>query len=148
MRTPFRVLSIEVPAPEEDTNASPARHGREPDVGPVARREERLDVIRRVEYAPYPRAHRDQAERVGFTRDVSATGMCLRIDDPEPEGSLLRITQSGLDGQPDRESIARVVWSAPTIDGGCWIGLSLLEPRRPLRVNPLGRVIDTPKEIA
>lgn len=107
---------------------------------PRLRREERLDVVRRVDYAPYPRARTAQSERVGFTRDLSASGMCLRIDVPEPVGSLLRLMQSELNGRPARESIARVVWSSPTVDGGCWVGLALIEPRRPARVGPLGRV--------
>jgi hypothetical protein len=54
--------------------------------------------------------------------------MCLRIDTPEPVGSLLRVTLREVDGKPRLEGIARIVWSSPTIDGGHWIGLSLLEP--------------------
>jgi hypothetical protein len=107
---------------------------------PPLRREERLDVVRRVDYAPYPRARTAQSERIGFTRDLSASGMCLRIDVAEPVGSLLRLMQSELDGRPGRESIARVVWSSPTVDGGCWVGLALIEPRRPKRVGPISRV--------
>ena len=104
------------------------------------RREERLDVVRRVHYAPYPRARTAQSERVGFTRDLSASGMCLRIDAAEPVGSLLRLTQSEIDGRPARESIARVAWCSPTVDGGCWVGLALIEPRRPKRVGAFSQV--------
>jgi hypothetical protein len=112
----------------------------EPTDLPRLRREERLDVVRRVDYSPYPRARVHQRERVGFTRDFSASGMCLRIDTHEPVGSLLRLTQSEIDGRPARESIARVVWSSPTVDGGHWVGLALLEPRRPRHVGASRRV--------
>ncbi|MGI9431944.1 MAG: PilZ domain-containing protein [Myxococcota bacterium] len=107
---------------------------------PKLRREERLDVVRRVEYSPYPRAQTSQGERIGFTRDLSSSGMCLRIDVPEPVGSLLRVSQSEIDGSTTRESIARVVWSAPTVDGGCWVGLAVIEPRRALRAGSISRV--------
>ena len=107
---------------------------------PAPRGETRIEVVRRVEYAPYPRALPSQRERVGFTRDVSASGMCLRLDDSEPLGSLLRVVPSGVDGRPVRESIARVVWSSPTRDGGWWMGLALLEPRPVLQAVPAGRV--------
>jgi hypothetical protein len=56
--------------------------------------------------------------------------MCVRIDTPEPVGSLLRVTLREVDGRPSLEGIARIVWSSPTIDGGHWIGLALLEPGR------------------
>jgi len=119
-----------------EIRAVPAHADQESDLSPGLRREVRLDVVRRVDYAPYPRARTSQCERVGFTRDFSASGMCLRLDAPEPVGSLLRLTQSEIDGRTTQESIARVVWSAPTVDGGWWVGLSLLAPRRPLRVAP------------
>ncbi len=112
----------------------------EPTELPKLRREERLDVVRRVDYAPYPRARTSQGERVGFTRDLSSSGMCLRIDASEPVGSLLRLSQNEIDGSTTRESIARVVWSAPTVDGGCWVGLAVIEPRRALRAGSLCQV--------
>jgi hypothetical protein len=36
-----------------------------------------------------------------------------------------------LDGHPLRESIARIAWSSPTVDGGHWIGLALVEVAQP-----------------
>jgi hypothetical protein len=94
------------------------------------RRERREEVVRHVEYCPFPRARPDQGLRTGFTRDLSASGMCVRVDTPEPVGSLLRVTLREVDGKPRLEGIARIVWSSPTIDGGHWLGLSLLEPGR------------------
>jgi hypothetical protein len=95
------------------------------------RRERREQVVRHVEYYPYPRARSDHGLRIGFTRDISASGMCVRVDTPERVGSLLRVTLREVNGRPTLESIARIVWSAPSIDGGLWIGLSLLEAARP-----------------
>jgi hypothetical protein len=98
--------------------------------GKGTRRERREEVVRHVEYCPFPRARPDQGMRMGFTRDLSPSGMCVRIDTPEPVGSLLRVTLREVDGKPSLEGIARIVWSSPTIDGGHWIGLALLEPGR------------------
>ncbi len=95
------------------------------------RREPREEVVRHVEYYPYPRARSDQGLRIGFTRDICPSGMCVRVDTTERVGSLLRVTLREVDGRPTLESIARIVWSAPAIDGGLWIGLSLVEAARP-----------------
>lgn len=103
-----------------------------------ARRERRHEVVRHVEYAPFPRISARQGERVGFTRDISPSGLCLRVEASEPIGSLLRVIASAVDGRPTRESIARVVWCSPTADGAFWLGLSVLERGRPAsaRVAP------------
>lgn len=127
---PLRAVRSHTRPPDESIDVDG-----EPTELPKLRREERLDVVRRVDYAPYPRARTSQGERVGFTRDLSSSGMCLRLDVPEPVGSLLRVSQSEIDGSTTRESIARVVWSAPTVDGGCWVGLAVIEPRRALRAG-------------
>jgi hypothetical protein len=95
---------------------------------PVSRRREvREGVVRDVEYCRFPRACADQRPRIGFTRDVSPTGLCLRVDVPEPVGSLLRVVVRGIDGAPRREGITRVTWSRPSSDGGHWLGLALVE---------------------
>ena len=94
------------------------------------RREPRQEVVRHVEYCSFPRARSDQRLRLGFTRDLSPSGMCIRVDAPERVGSLLRVTLREVDGQPRLESIARIAWSSPTIDGAHWVGLSLLKPGR------------------
>ena len=99
------------------------------------RRGPRVEVVRHVEYYPYPRARSDQGLRIGFTRDVSPSGLCVRVDTPERVGSLLRVTLREVDGRPMLESIARIVWSAPSIDGGLWLGLSLVEAARPRPVR-------------
>jgi hypothetical protein len=107
------------------------------DGGCAARREERVDVVRLVEYAPYPRVFAHQQGRLGFTRDLSPSGMCLRVEAPERVGSLLRIAVRDVDGRPAREAVARVAWRSGAADGAFWIGLSLVEacPRRPLRAR-------------
>jgi hypothetical protein len=48
-----------------------------------------------------------------------------------------------VDGQPRLESIARIAWSSPTIDGAHWVGLSLLKPgrRQPVLVRHTPRVV-------
>lgn len=91
------------------------------------RREVREEVVRDVEYCRFPRVCADQRPRIGFTRDVSPSGLCLRVDVAEPVGSLLRVAVRGIDGAARREAIARVVWSRPTADGGHWMGLALVE---------------------
>jgi hypothetical protein len=74
---------------------------------------------------------------VGFTRDVSPGGLCLRVETPERSGSLVRIAVRGVDGRPARVAIARVVWSRATVDGAFWIGLQVVEDcaKKVLRVR-------------
>lgn len=91
------------------------------------RRELREEVVRDVEFCRFPRVCADQRPRIGFTRDISPSGLCLRADVAEPVGSLLRVAIRDIDGAPRREAIARVVWTAPTFDGGHWIGMALVE---------------------
>jgi hypothetical protein len=101
-----------------------------------ARREERVALVRHVEYTPFPRVAAHQRGRLAFTRDVSASGLCLRADAWEPVGSLLRVAVRGVDGRTARVAVARVVWTRPTADGAHWVGLSIVEEcaRRALRV--------------
>jgi len=115
--------------------------------GEGIRREPRQEVVRHVEYSPYPRARSDQGVRVGFTRDLSHSGMCVRLDTPERVGSLLRVTLREVDGQARLESIARIAWSSPTIDGAHWVGLSLLKPgrRQPIPVRHEPRAVSSVK---
>lgn len=117
---------------------------------PISHRTERReDVVRNVEYCRFPRVCADQRPRLGFTRDVSSSGLCLRTDVPEPVGSLLRVVVRGIDGDPRRESIARVVWIEPTLDGGYWMGLALVESgaAQAVRVRSLRRS-PAPVEVA
>jgi hypothetical protein len=99
-----------------------------------ARREPRREVVRQVEYAPYPRVRADQRLRLGFTRDMSASGLCLAIAHGAPVGSLLHVTVRGLDGRATVDSLARVVWERELPDGDFLVGLELhAERRRGLR---------------
>ena len=101
------------------------------------RREERVGVVRHVEYTPFPRVSAHQRGRLGFTRDVSPSGLCLRVEAPERAGSLLRVAVRGVDGRPARVAIARVVWTSEAADGAFWVGLQIVEEcvRRVLRVR-------------
>ncbi len=110
---------------------------RSSDANEGTRREQREEVVRHVEYCPYPRVTAGQHLRVGFTRDLSPSGMCFRVEAPERIGSLLRVTIREVDGQATLERIARIAWSTPTLDGGLWIGLTVLESGRahPIRVR-------------
>ena len=90
------------------------------------RREPRVDALRIVEYARFPRVGAEARPRVGFTRDFSATGMCVGADDASPVGALLRVTVRELDGLPARTTIERVVWCEAQRDGRYWVGLERL----------------------
>ena len=96
--------------------------------GPI-RRESRTDTVRNVEYTRFPRVGPDRGTRVGFTRDLSATGMCIGTDEPESVGSLLRVAIRDLDGRPSPPCIERVVWCSRARDGRHWVGLERLTDR-------------------
>jgi len=87
------------------------------------RREPRMDVVRIVEYTHFPRVDSESTPRLAFTRDVSASGMCIGADEPEPTDTMLRVTLRGVDGDPGITVVDRVVWCSPTQDGRWWIGL-------------------------
>jgi hypothetical protein len=101
-----------------------------------ARKEMRERTVRRVEYAPFPRVGSDTRTRVGFTRDASASGMALGVEEALPAGSLVRIIVQRVDGRPDFDAVARVAWcrqapGAPTGSPAAWLGLALVaEVRR------------------
>ena len=90
------------------------------------RREQREEVVRLVEYAPFPRVRADQRRRSAFTRDISPSGMCLGVDFAEPEGSLLRIIVRCVDGRPTQDLLARVEWCRFHPDGHIWLGISFM----------------------
>ncbi len=99
--------------------------------------EPREDRIKAVQYCRFPRVCADQRFRIAFTRDVSPSGLCVRVDEPEPIGALLRVIPRGVDGEPETERIGRVAWTRPTADGGRWLGIALLdcEQRQPMRLR-------------
>ncbi len=90
------------------------------------RREPRADTVRIVQYTRFPRVGPDSAQHVGFTRDLSAYGLCIGADDPEEPGTMLRVIVREIDGRATRPSIVRVVWCAETGDDRYWIGLEQL----------------------
>ena len=81
------------------------------------RREKREDIIRVVEYSRFPRVAQQQRLRVGFTRDLSKSGMCLGIDEAERVGSLLRLCTRDVEGRPGEARVGRVVWISAARDG-------------------------------
>lgn len=90
------------------------------------RREARRDTVRIVEYTRFPRVGPDPGPRIGFTRDLSASGMCIGTDEAEAVGTLLRVSIRDLDGRPSRPCIERVVWCRHARGGRHWIGLKRL----------------------
>lgn len=103
------------------------------------RREPRQPTVRQVEFSPFPRVAGDTQVRAGFTRDVSASGMVLDVEQALPTGALVRVVVRQVDGRPDFDAVARVAWSRepPRAAGPprVWLGLALLaEVRRLARV--------------
>ena len=125
-----RQLSLDLPGEERSTPRIESRM------------ELREEAVRRVEYTSFPRVGADTLTRVGFTRNVSASGMALGVEEVLPVGSLLRVIVQKVDGRPDFDAVARVAWchenrdrsaSAPT----GWLGLVLVaEVRRGLARVP------------
>lgn len=100
------------------------------------RRERRTSVVRLVEYAPLPRVHADHVVAMGFTRDVSESGMCLSVQWPAATGSLLRVTLHAIDGRAERMAIARVLRCERDATGRHWLGLDLLRADAALEPLP------------
>jgi len=96
-----------------------------------ARLEVREQLVRLVEYAPFPRSSAEQRTRIAFTRDVSASGLCLGATSAEPVGSLLHVTMRCIDGRPTLETLARVTWCSCDAEGRFLVGLRLVGERRP-----------------
>lgn len=80
-------------------------------------KEERVPLIRGIEYCCFPRTHATEGLRTGFTRDVSPSGMCLRVESQEPLGQLLRVVVHRIDGRAEHEQIVRVAWCRPVRRG-------------------------------
>ena len=87
---------------------------------------EREETVRIVEYSRFPRVAPLQNLRVGFTRDLSAAGVCLGVDECEPVGSLLRLSVRDVAGHCADAFIGRVAWTEVGRDGRFWLGLELL----------------------
>ena len=100
------------------------------------RKERREATVRLVQYAPFPRVHRDERWRSGFTLDLSPAGACLRGEEAAAVGALLHVIVRSVDGRPSLESIARVIWSSRGRTGEARMGVALLaaRERRPLRI--------------
>jgi len=87
------------------------------------RSEARRDAVHVLEYSRFPRVAADPGAHLAFTRDLSASGMCISSDQREPVGSLLRVVVRDEEGRPLPARIERVVWCRPAGDGRHWIGL-------------------------
>lgn len=95
------------------------------------RREPREDTVRIVELAPFPRSDSHRTPRVGFTRDLSKSGMCIGVDEAEDVGSLLRVCLREIDGRPAQTAVHRVVWCSAERDGRFWLGLEVMGEAAP-----------------
>jgi len=93
-----------------------------------SRREERDEKIRIVEYSCFPRVAPPQRARIGFSRDISPSGICLGVDRSEPVGSLLRLSLCDIEGRSSDDCVGRVLWNSNERDGRHWLGLELLTP--------------------
>lgn len=102
----------------------------------TVRRVRRDATVRLVEYAPFPRVHRDQQWRHGFTLDLSPRGLCVRAKVVAPIDSLLRIIVRSVDGRPSLDAVARVTWIARTPQEHPRMGLEIVasRDRRPITV--------------
>jgi hypothetical protein len=98
--------------------------------GTDSREQSRSEVVRLVEYSPFPRTSRDARKRIGYTRDEHASGLCLAVDRVENVGALLRVVVRSVDGRATLDSVARVVWCLPRDDGRFWLGLALVAKGR------------------
>ena len=92
----------------------------------LRRREPREAVVRRVDFGRFPRVCAERGLRRGLTHNLSTGGLCLRSEQPEPVGALLKLTVHDEDGRPGTERIGRVAWSRPTSAGEHWMGIALL----------------------
>lgn len=106
----------------------------------LLRRERREELVRLVEFCPFPRATVADGWRLGSTRNLSASGMCLEVEAPVPKDSLLRFTIRRIDGRPTLAGLARVAWCTEGPDGATRVGLEIpaASPRRLARVRPRG----------
>ena len=95
------------------------------------RSEARDEMIRIVEYSCFPRVAPQQRPRIGFTRDISPSGLCLGVDRNEPVGTLLRLCLRDIEGRSGDTCVGRVVWNSSERDGRHWLGLQLLTPAQP-----------------
>lgn len=104
---------------------------------PTVRKVRREATMRLVEYAPFPRVHRDQQWRHGFTLDLSPRGLCVRAKEVAPIGSLLRIIVRSVDGRPSLDAVARVAWVARSPRAHPRMGLEIVasRDRRPVTVG-------------
>jgi hypothetical protein len=112
-----------------DTTTTTFIPGAEADAG-AFRSEVRDEKIRIVEYSCFPRVASQQRSRIGFTRDISHSGICLGVDRSEPVGSLLRLSLRDIEGSTGDTCVGRVVWNSSERDGRHWLGLEVLTPAR------------------
>ncbi len=91
----------------------------------MMRKELREETLRIVEYARFPRLSAERP-RLGFTRDISRSGLCVGVDEAVDVGALLRLSVRDLEGKTASASVQRVVWCTAERDGRYWLGLELL----------------------
>ena len=126
----MRTLSSHAPPePGEHRSQTPRTH--------QLRQEPRRELLRIVEYAPFPRTRGGERERRGSTRNLSSSGLCLQAESAEPVGSLLRVAVCRVDGRPALQALVRVAWSRSEAHGGCRMGLALVAGQPPSSPGPV-----------
>lgn len=90
------------------------------------RRERRERSVRLVECAPFPRASSEQRWCFGVTRDLSRSGLGVRLGRAMQVGSLVRVRVRSVEGHVSLDGLARVIWCRAGGEGGTALGLSVL----------------------
>lgn len=96
-----------------------------------SRRHVRRDVLRQIDYSPFPRTSLDGDKQLGLMLNESDSGLCMAVTNEEEVGSLLRVMVRGLHGHVSRDVVARVVWTNETSEGRFRLGLALLRETQP-----------------
>jgi hypothetical protein len=82
-----------------------------------------------VEITPFPRLSSEDTREVVYSRDRSASGLCVGTKRPQIEGRLVRVRVLEQDGHIKAPRLARVVWCSPRDGGEHWMGLELITAR-------------------
>lgn len=93
------------------------------------RNEFRSRVLRMAEVTPFPREADRGERRTGYALDESDGGLCIQLDSPVAEGSMLRVVLNDFDGNPLRDEIVRVAWCRARSGGRFNAGLEVIHER-------------------
>ncbi len=90
----------------------------------------RSESLRLIDYSPFPRMDLDRGTCKGMSLNESETGLCIALEDEVEVGSMLRVVIRGVDGEPTRDIVTRVVWCRENIHGRVRAGLAFLREGR------------------